>query len=120
MKRERRKSARVPALVETHWEGPSGYHVARISDISLGGCFLDTTGEARVGDKIKLKILLPTEQWLVLSGTVAYDHSPLGYGVVFSSMSDRHRSALSLLIDVITGSMQNESAGQRERFAFAR
>ncbi|MBD0326701.1 MAG: PilZ domain-containing protein, partial [Pyrinomonadaceae bacterium] len=41
MGEERREEERVPVSLEVAWEGGSGRHQARVSDISLGGCYLD-------------------------------------------------------------------------------
>jgi hypothetical protein len=98
MEQERREEHRVPVSLEVSWEGESGRHKARISDISLGGCYLDTTGSAAPGEIIGLSIKLPDGEWLNLRGEVAYHLQNLGFSVCFTYLTDEEQYKLSQLI----------------------
>ena len=46
MENERREDERARVSIEARWEGLSGQHKARVADLSLGGCFIDTLGQS--------------------------------------------------------------------------
>lgn len=98
MEEERREEERVPVSLEVFWEGGSGKHPARISDISLGGCYLDTIGTATPGEIINLTIKLPDGELLCLRGEVAFQHHNLGFSVCFTYMTAEEQYRLSQLI----------------------
>ena len=41
-----------------------------ITDLSEGGCYLDTVGEVMVGEIVAFRVLLPDGDWLYLEGEV--------------------------------------------------
>lgn len=98
MQEERREEERVPVSLEVAWEGGSGRHPARISDISLGGCYLDTIGTATPGEIIGLTIRLPDGVPLRLRGEVAFHTPNLGFSVCFTYLTDEEQYQLSQLI----------------------
>lgn len=98
MEQERREEERVTVSLEVFWEGGSGKHPARISDISLGGCYLDTIGPATPGEIIGLNIKLPDGEMLSLRGEVAFQLHNLGFSVCFTYMTDEEQYLLSQLI----------------------
>jgi hypothetical protein len=96
---DRREEERKSITLEVRWEGVSGRHSARISDLSLGGCYLDTLGGATVGELVELEIKLPTGEWLPLRGTVAFYHPSLGFSVCFTFLTDEEQYQLTQLIN---------------------
>jgi hypothetical protein len=99
MSNERRRHERVPALLEVIWESAAGEYEARLSDLSLGGCFLDTIGEARVREVITFKVRLPAGHWLRLRGQVTHYQRGIGIGVCFPEMSEGYSKLLAQVID---------------------
>lgn len=49
---ERRVAERVRLLLETRWQGLSGQHTARVYDLSLGGCYIETPGQVSPGERL--------------------------------------------------------------------
>ncbi|MDX6695882.1 MAG: hypothetical protein QOF02_3485 [Blastocatellia bacterium] len=99
MDEERREEERVTVSLEVFWEGGSGLHPARISDISLGGCYLDTIGSAEPGEVIGLTIKLPDGERLTLRGEVAFRIKNLGFSVCFTFLTDEEQRLLTQLIN---------------------
>jgi hypothetical protein len=99
MTEERREEQRKEITLEVRWEGGSGRHPARISDLGLGGCYLDTLGGVTVGEIISLDIKLPSGEWLPLRGSVAFHHPGLGFSVCFTFLTDEEQQQLSELIN---------------------
>ncbi|HEV7859036.1 MAG TPA: PilZ domain-containing protein [Pyrinomonadaceae bacterium] len=100
MNDERRSDERVAMSLEANWEGLSGgSYRARVSDISLGGCFIDTSGSVTEGEIITFEIKLPDGQWLPLRGEVAFVQPNIGFSLRFSFLTDEEESALVGLIN---------------------
>ncbi len=91
---ERRKIKREPIILDVLWEGSGGKHEARTSDISMGGCFIDTIGQVAVGETITFKLCLPTGEWIELQGEVRYELPRFGFGVRFDSLSVENQRRL--------------------------
>jgi hypothetical protein len=96
---DRREEIRKELTLDVRWEGGSGRYTARISDLSLGGCYLDTLGQVAVGEIIGLEIKLPSGEWLPLRGTVAFHHPGLGFSICFTFLTDEEQYQLSQLIN---------------------
>jgi hypothetical protein len=96
---ERRRDERVPLLLDVRWEGLSGKHSARISDISLSGCYVESLGQVMVGEVVSFEIQLPTTRWMPLRGEVVYHLPTLGFGVQFTGLTIMERNMLAHVID---------------------
>ncbi len=95
---ERRTSERKRVLLEAKWSSMSRHHEARVDDVSLGGCFVNTYGHVEIGEPVDLEILLPSGGWLKLRGTVATYHPGVGFGMWFRFVSAADRAGLKALI----------------------
>ena len=95
---ERRSSHRTQILLEAKWESMSRTHEARVDDISLGGCFVNTYGKVELGERVDLQMQLPSGEWLPLSGCVASYQPGVGFGLSFDSLSEEESAALKELI----------------------
>ena len=99
MTENRRSDERVPTNLQAKWEGLTGGHEARIEDISLGGCFVNTVGRVDMEEVIVLEIKLPTGEWLELRGEVTSYEEGVGFGLLFSFLTDDEEYALRQLIN---------------------
>jgi hypothetical protein len=95
--RERREDERARVSLEAWWEGLSGRHTARVSDISMGGCFVDTSGAARIGEFIVFAIKKPSGEWLELRGQVVSIDTNVGFSVSYSFLTDEEQQELKRL-----------------------
>lgn len=92
---DRRSEKRIDVSLETIWDGTASKKLsARITDLSEGGCFVDTTGEAHIGDRLTVRIQLPDRNFLELTGEVAHESRPIGFGLRFVDLSDEQREQL--------------------------
>jgi len=96
---ERRTEKRWDVCLDAVWDGKSGNHIARITDLSESGCYVDTLGEAQVGEVLHFKLQLPNREWLELSGAVAHQTPPLGFGLRFVNLTDEQYENLRSLLD---------------------
>jgi CheY-like chemotaxis protein len=85
---ERRKHERyqcdIGVKVKTGVDAHDGY--ARCTDISLGGCYLETWSPATVGSMLNLDIRLPSGD-VTASAIVRTAHPAFGMGVQFANLS---------------------------------
>ena len=95
---ERRRHERVSTSLAVKWYGLSGIHEARVSDISLGGCFVDTDKRVEMNEIVSLEIGLPSGEWLALRGEVISFQPRIGFGLAFTSLTDDEQLALTQLI----------------------
>ena len=73
-------------------------HEARVDDISMGGCFVNTYGKVELGEKVDLEMQLPSGDWLPLTGHVASYQPGVGFGMSFDSLSEAETEILSELL----------------------
>lgn len=95
---ERRSSERKIVLLEARWASMSRKHEARVDDVSLGGCFVNTYGPVELNEPVSLQILLPEGVWLNLRGTVVTYQPGVGFGMSFTNLSSEEETVLKDLI----------------------
>jgi hypothetical protein len=94
----RRTDERLSINLSARWDGLSGGHEARIEDVSLGGCFVNTAGRVDFGEIVVVEIKLPSGEWLQLRGEVVSYQEGIGFGVVFPFLTGDEEQALRELI----------------------
>ena len=99
---DRRSQERLDVSLDAVWDG-HGNRPARITDLSEGGCFVDTTGEAYRGERLTFRVQLPDTNWLELTGEVAHFGWPVGFGLRFIELSDEKRERLLSFIEYLKG-----------------
>lgn len=82
--RDRRRDKRWDVCLDAVWDGST----ARVTDLSEGGCYIDSLNQPNVGDILNLKLQLPNGAWLELTGEVAHQTPPLGFGLRFVELTD--------------------------------
>ena len=95
--RERREDERKGVSLEAWWEGLSGRHEARVSDISMGGCYIDSPGKVSLGELIVFSIRKPDGSWLTLRGEVISAEVNIGFSVSYTFLTDEEQQELKRL-----------------------
>lgn len=98
MTEDRRTDERVSLNLQVRWDGLAGASEARIEDLGLGGCFVNTGGRVDVGELVGLEIKLPGGKALLLRGEVTSYQEGIGFGVVFPFLTDEEEQTLRELI----------------------
>lgn len=95
-----RRNLRPPFQQMLRWQGISGEHDATIHDVSMSGCFLNTRGDAEVGELISFSTALPTGELVQLRGIVVHKQHPklYGFGLKFEELTEKERMFLKLLM----------------------
>ena len=95
---ERRERPRLSVSLDAEWDGTTGHHPAKITNLSEGGCYLDTVGEVRRGEIVGFRVMLPDDDWLYLEGEVRHYSAGLGFGVRFVDLELEQKEKIMLLI----------------------
>ncbi|HEV7397688.1 MAG TPA: PilZ domain-containing protein [Pyrinomonadaceae bacterium] len=94
---DRRSTPRLNVSLEAVWDSASDNHPALVTDLSLGGCYINTVGEIRVGETVGFRILLPDGDWLYIEGEVRH-HSGRGFGVMFVDVEPEQAEKIEWLL----------------------
>ncbi|HEY8561509.1 MAG TPA: PilZ domain-containing protein [Pyrinomonadaceae bacterium] len=89
-----RKQNRIPVSINVILQCSSGRREARISDLSLGGCFIDCLMPIIEGEIVSFKLEVEDGIWLDLEGKVSYIFPMIGFGIRFLPMPEEKRGAL--------------------------
>jgi len=93
-----REQERVPFLVEIILESSSGRREARISDISMSGCYIDSIATAREGEAVSFEVPRPGGEAMKFTGEVAYALEGFGFGIRFTDLTDEKKSFIEEII----------------------
>src|SRR5467141_1633388 len=95
---DRREKPRLRVSLDAMWDSSMQAHSARVTDLSEGGCFLDSVGEVRAGEIVGFRVLLPNDDWLYLEGEVRHYSAGRGFGVQFVELNEEQTGKLQELI----------------------
>jgi hypothetical protein len=85
---ERRRYIRVPGPFTALQVGKHDTPV-RIVNLSEGGCSVESSGTPPpIGESVVLRISFPDQTSLVVRGEIVYTRPGIGYGVLFSGLSE--------------------------------
>lgn len=93
-----RQHDRVAVPMPVVLEYSSGHREVRLSDLSTGGCYVDSIAAVNKDDLVNLKISLPNGPTEEISGIVVYVHEGLGFGVQFNYLTFEQRTAIERII----------------------
>jgi len=97
MEQNTRRQPRYPFIASAELlEESSGSRMSsRISDLSLGGCYVDTINPLPDGTVVHLKIFTATHSFEA-PASVVYSHTHLGMGVKFGEVKPVYEEVLRL------------------------
>jgi hypothetical protein len=93
-----REHERVDHFSEIKLHSASGNLDVRISDLSLGGCYVDTIVGVSIGESLSFDLVTPEGETLHFTGEVAYVLDGQGFGIKFTDFGDKERSFLEKVI----------------------
>ena len=100
-----RQQKRVAVPLTIQLESASGNNEARITDLSLGGCYVDSIFGVQPGRSVNFNLALPSGRSGKMSGTIVYVHEGIGFGLQFNDLTSEQRTMLEQLILVCGGSV---------------
>jgi PilZ domain-containing protein len=96
---DRRNRPRLSVSLNAMLDSSTEAHTARITDLSEGGCYLDSVGEVRRGEIVGFRVLLPDDDWLYVEGEVRH-HGANGFGVQFVDLNEEQTQKLQWLLRI--------------------
>src|ERR1700730_769961 len=89
----------VIVSLDVVWQGSSAKHDARMSEISMDGCFIDSQVQGMtLGDLVDFKVHLPSGPWVSLHGELINQDYPIGFGLRFTGLTNEARSLLAQVV----------------------
>ena len=111
---ERRQFPRLALPMDASFLGRSGASSCRVSDISWGGCFLQTVSQASIGQRTV--ITFPTLNGTVgVPGTVLYVEPSMGFAVRFDTLTADQIEGLSDVLGEPPEALLQQLGGQRSK-----
>src|ERR1700752_1521954 len=95
---DRRSRPRLSVHLDAVWQADEERHSARVTDLSDGGCYLDTVGEVMTGEIVAFRVLLSDGDWLYLEGEVKHHRHGFGFGVQFVDLNEKQQEKLNGLL----------------------
>jgi hypothetical protein len=94
---DRRSKPRLSVSLDARWESETEVRHARVTNLSEGGCYLDSVGEVRSGEIVGFRVLLPNGEWVYLEGEVRHTGGT-GFGVKFIELIEEQTRNLQWLL----------------------
>ncbi len=92
------KDENVFVTLDVVWHGSAGKFDARVGQISMEGCFVESMGQEVLGETIHLNVRLPSGVWVTLLGNVSSQEYPIGFEVRFTDLTRQNER---LLMEVV-------------------
>jgi hypothetical protein len=83
-----RQQRRTTVSLDIRFEWAGMTRAARICDISIGGCFINSLAPIAIGEVISFRLDHTDGQFLELTGEIVYIYTNLGYGVRFIDLDN--------------------------------
>ena len=96
---ERRQSDRKKLIVNVDFEGGDATGIANTRDIGIGGLYMSTTSDFKIGTPIRMRLTLGGRE-VSLDGIIAYADPGQGVGVRFQNLSDEDETLLKKELDL--------------------
>jgi hypothetical protein len=98
---ERRQHPRVRVLLDGHWKSEAGAGFYQLANLSLGGCFIQTTRLPQPGDTGSVTIYFKHDGPMTVEAEVVHVSTSIGFAVRFPSLTSSHRFQLGIQLDTL-------------------
>jgi CheY-like chemotaxis protein len=89
----------VTVSLDVVWQTSTGKQDARMSEISMDGCFIDSRAQGRaLGDIVEFKVHLPSGPWVSLQGELVNYFYPIGFNLRFRGLTDGDKRLLAQVV----------------------
>jgi len=93
-----RQNERISISLTVVLDSTSGKREARISDVSMGGCFIDSIATVREGETLSFNLSLSTGLSDKLYGEIVYVYPGIGFGLRFTGLTVAQRMLIKQII----------------------
>ncbi len=95
---ERRGTNRYPIDADVEWQGSGARQPGTLSDVSLDGCFVLSSGQVTDGENVRIYVPLADGMKVEFTGQVANHVVEIGFGVKLDKLSAAQREVLIRLV----------------------
>lgn len=88
----------VYVSLDVVWHGAAGKFDARMGEISMDGCFIESMGQEVMGETINFNVRLPSGIWVTLEGKVISQEYSIGFEVRFSNLTPHNQGLLAEVV----------------------
>jgi hypothetical protein len=92
--RPERKDDRVNVAVEIILDSSAGRRASRISDLSFGGCYVESISNYRVGEIVTFELKNRDGAAISFRGEIAYVLEGFGFGLKFLELGEEQTAFL--------------------------
>jgi hypothetical protein len=85
-------------MLTVRWEGLLLNNYAWMTNLSTGGCYINSAGRVNVAERIRVDTFLASRTHLQLEGLVAHHQWPLGFGLRFEGLTDDKATLISKVV----------------------
>lgn len=111
----KRQNNPVTVSLDVVWQGSTGKHDARMSEISMQGCFIDSKVQGRaLGETVDFKVHLPDGPWVSLQGELINQEYPIGFGLRFMNLTASDQRLLAAVVIAHGGEAATEQILEQE------
>jgi hypothetical protein len=89
---------------------------ARVSDLGMGGCYVDLSSPFPIGTTVKIRIVRETKSFEAL-GKVTYSLAGMGMGVMFTTVDPKYLRTLERWIGEITGDIVPDDGEEEQEMS---
>ncbi|MEP6705497.1 MAG: response regulator [Acidobacteriota bacterium] len=93
-----KQNEQVNVSLDVVWQGGAGKYNARMGEISMDGCFIDSMGQETLGETISFNACLPSGIWVSLEGEVVSQEYPIGFEVRFADLTPENRKLVAQVV----------------------
>src|SRR2546423_163841 len=109
--KKQREARRIKVSLSCNWGGTADCpRSGTITSISLKGCFVQTKAAISEGQALYMNCWLPSRRWFPLRGQIVYHLPRVGFGLVFTELSENDCEMLNLLMDYYESGPRLEAA----------
>ena len=98
--RERRRAARSTVGREIQWENHAGHHRGILSDVSVTGCFVLTSGIHGVGERVFVNLPLTDGSSVKMPAEVVNSVTDIGFASRFVELTDAKKEFLERFVEL--------------------
>ena len=98
--RERRRAARSTVGREIQWENHAGHHRGILSDVSVTGCFILTSGVHGVGERVFVHLPLTDGSSVKMPAEVVNSVADIGFAGRFVELTEAKREFLERFVEL--------------------
>jgi PilZ domain len=98
---ERRQHPRLRVILDGHWKAESAPGFYQVSNLSLGGCFIQSLKLPRPGETGAVTIYFRNDGPMTMEAEVVHVSTAVGFAVRFPNLTSSHQFQLGMQLETL-------------------